>query len=407
MTTETPTGTATAGHGREADRRQSAPRVLISVDKFKGCLAGRAVANAICSGIMVAQPGASVALHPVSDGGDGFVAELGQHGFSLHSVSTCDALGRPVTSPIAVRDGVVALEMAAASGLDLIPEHERQPVVADTWGLGVLLEAARAFDPRKIIIGAGGSATTDGGAGALAAMGARIFEKSGAALVSFGPSSLIRAGRADFSTLAEWRDIDIEVASDVTNPLLGPAGAAAIFGPQKGATTADIELMERALTGWADVAEQATGLSRRHASGSGAAGGLAFGLDVALGARITNGLQEFAALTKLEAAIESADYVITGEGSFDDQTAAGKAPMGVLRIAQKYNKPCWIITGRTEVSDRRAAALGFAGQFSLMNLEPDQEESINKAAALLHQTGTRWAEHVKLRDVIFSSARLT
>lgn len=407
MTTETPTNTPPAGRERKADRRRSAPRVLISVDKFKGCLAGRAVASAICSGIMATEPAASVVLHPVSDGGDGFVAELGHHGFTLHSVSTSDALRRPVTASIAVHDGVVALEMATASGLDLIPEHERQPVVADTWGLGVLLEAARAFAPRKIIIGAGGSATTDGGAGALAAMGAKIFENSGAALTSFGPNSLIHACRADFSALTEWRDIHIEVASDVTNPLLGATGAAAIFGPQKGATSADIAFMERALAAWANVAEKATGRSRRHASGSGAAGGLAFGLDIALGARITNGLQEFAALTNLEAAVESADYVITGEGNFDDQTAAGKAPMGVLRIAQKYDKPCWIITGRTEVSDRRAKNLGFAGQLSLMHLEPDQETSISQATELLRQMGTHWAQLLKLRDCVFSSAHLT
>lgn len=363
------------------------PRILIAVDKFKGCLTGSDVAAHLRSGLARSLPNAQIRLHPVSDGGDGFTGELGPHGFTHHQVPVVDALGRPITATYAERDGTAVIEMALASGLQLIAASELDPMRAHTHGLGQLITAAANRRPRRIIIGAGGSATSDGGAGALAALGAVLRDGSGRELQDFGPDVLPSVASVDTTALRPMEHVAIEVATDVRNPLLGPQGAAAVFGPQKGASNADVRAIEHALSHWAGILECATGRVGRNRPGAGAAGGLGFGLNVGLGAVGVDGLETFAALTGLAEAVEWAEVVITGEGSLDNQTTAGKAPSGVLKHARTLGRPCWVVAGRSELSDAQVRDQGYAGQRTLMNHAPDERSSIAEAPRLLNRTG--------------------
>lgn len=377
-----------AGHeDRPAGNHRAAPRVLLAVDKFKGCLRGREVAAHLREGILAALPNARVRMHPVSDGGDGFADELTAHGFTQHRVAARDALGRPIVSSFAFGRGTAVVEMAQASGLQLIAPQERLPLQADTFGLGMVLQAASLLGPDRIVVGAGGSATNDGGAGVLAALGARLFREDGSELTTYGPAALTQVHRADLSGLSRWRGLDIQVATDVTNPLLGPSGAAAIFGPQKGAGPAQVQLIESALLNWADALEAPGTESGRDRPGAGAAGGLGFGLCAGLGAEVVDGLNTFAALSGLAEAVAWADVVITGEGSLDSQTTSGKAPSGVLRYATGARRPCWVVAGRSELTDEHVRALGYRGQRTLMDLAPDEQESLAQAPRWLRQVG--------------------
>ncbi|SEE23615.1 glycerate kinase [Ruania alba] len=368
-------------------------RILIAVDKFKGCLTGTQVAGYLGAGIRDVRPDTEVRVHPVSDGGDGFASELVPYGFAFHRVSTRDPLGRPVAAGFVMRGGCAVLEMALASGLELIHPAEREPLVAHTYGLGEVLRAAADQCPRRIIVGAGGSATSDGGAGALAALGAQVYDRDGNAMTDFGPSALMSVARVDLSGLQRWRGIELQIATDVTNPLLGGAGAAAIFGPQKGAGAADIACIERALSRWADVLEHAAGRAGRCRPGAGAAGGLGFGLHVGLGADIVDGLTVFSRLSRLEEAVGWSDVVITGEGSLDPQTTSGKAPSGVLRYARQLGRPCWVVAGRSELDATQVRDQGYAGHRTLMDLAPDEGSSITCAGRWLQAVGRDLASH--------------
>lgn len=367
------------------------PRILLAVDKFKGCLSGRDVAERLRSGLQRAAPNAEIRLHPVADGGEGFATELVRHGFAWRRVGVHDALGRPTAAGFATRGDTAVIEMAEAAGLAQIPLAKRRPLFASTTGLGELVVAAATLRPARILIGAGGSATSDGGAGVLAALGARLFTANGCVMTSFGPSALREVGSVDLSALAQWQGIAVEVATDVTSPLLGPAGAAAVFGPQKGANADEVLLIEAALTRWADVLEAATGAVGRGLPGAGAAGGLAFGLALGMGARLVDGLHSFAELTDLRGAISWADVVVTGEGSLDAQTMSGKAPYGVLRIAQAAGKPCWVVAGRSDISEGEARQLGYAGSRTVLEMAPSVRSSFQDAGRWLERIGERLA----------------
>lgn len=382
-----------------------APRVLIAVDKFKGCLRGSEVATHLRAGILETLPRAQVRLHPVSDGGDGFAGELTAHGFSQHRVRVVDALGRPIPATFAKRGSDVVIEMALASGLQLVEPRDRDPLRADTFGLGMLLRAASHLSPRRIIIGAGGSATSDGGAGALAALGAVLYDCDGMPLRSFGPLMLHRVRRVDLTSLQRWRSIDLEVATDVTNPLLGPQGAAAIFAPQKGASPSEVDAVEQALRHWADVLEHAAGEVGRDRPGAGAAGGLGFGLNLGLGAAGVDGLDTFAAITNLAEAVSWSQVVITGEGSLDAQTTSGKAPSGVLRHARHAGRPCWVVAGRSEIPEPHLRALGYAGLHTLLDRAPDQEASISRAPHWLREVGKELGRQMRA-EVTNNSSRV-
>lgn len=308
-------------------------RVVVAPDKFKGSLDAAGVAAALAAGLRDVIPDCICTLVPMADGGDGTVAAFVASGATALTVTVSGPLGAPVEATYA-RDGDTAIvEMAAASGLALLGD-DLDPRRATTRGTGELLCDALDAGARRIVLGIGGSATTDGGAGALAALGARFFDASGAELEPT-PAALARLERVDLTGLdPRAAHVDLAIACDVDNPLLGPQGAAAVYGPQKGASAADVAFLDAVLTRLADALTVATGRDLRTLPGAGAAGGLGWALAVACGARLERGITLVAQVRGLAAALRGADWCFTGEGCIDAQTLHGKVVDGVGALAR-------------------------------------------------------------------------
>ncbi len=319
---------------------------LIAPQEFKGSLTAAEAAHAIAAGVRDAAPAAEAVLAPMSDGGAGLVdALLAARGGERVTAAAHDPLMRPVAAVWALlRGGTAAVEMAAASGLVLLAAGERDPRVATTYGTGELIRAALERGCGEVIVGVGGSATVDGGAGALRALGARLLDATGEELAP-GGAALARLARIDLGgvdrRLASTR---LRVASDVTNRLCGPEGAAAVFGPQKGATAADVAALDAALGRFAEVVARDLGIDLLSLAGGGAAGGLAAGLRV-LGATVEPGFALVAAAVGLEALAARADLVLTGEGRLDAQTSYGKTAAGVAAMARAHGKRVLAVAG--------------------------------------------------------------
>lgn len=314
-------------------------RVLVAPDSFKGSFSAVEIAQAVAAGWQRARPDDRVDLAPLADGGEGTLdAIAAAGGWQWQSTQVADPLRRPVCARwLLSADGRTAiLEMAEASGLWRVAPEARDPVAATSLGTGQLIEAAAARGVERVILGIGGSATTDGGRGLVAAMGARGADEEG--------------GPVDLSSLsASLGGIRLEVASDVSNPLLGPQGAAAIYGPQKGATPQLVLALDVALARWADRLEPATGRRERDTPGAGAAGGVGFALLALQGRFASFALRPGVGLvmdaTGFEGKLAAADLVVTGEGRIDESTAFGKTALGVARRAQAAGVPCVALGG--------------------------------------------------------------
>ncbi len=321
-------------------------RVVVAPDKFKGSLDAAAVAAALAAGLRDVVPDARCDLIPMADGGDGTVDAFLASGASALTVCVHGPLGDPVDATYA-RDGATAIvEMAAASGLALLGGR-LDARRATTYGTGELLRDALDGGATRIVLGIGGSATTDGGAGALAALGARFLDEAGDALDPT-PEALARVARVDLSGLdARLRpsassgrpEVDLAIACDVDNPLLGPLGAAAVYGPQKGASSVDVAFLDRMLTRLADAMTAATGRDLRALPGAGAAGGLGWALASACGARLERGVALVAEVRGLADALRGAAWCFTGEGRIDEQTLRGKVVDGVAALARAASVP--------------------------------------------------------------------
>jgi glycerate kinase len=322
-------------------------RFVIAPQEFKGSLTAAAAADAIAAGVRDAVPGADLDLAPMSDGGPGLVdAMLAARGGARIETQAHDPLMRPVVAAWALLpDGTAVIEMAAASGLVLLSADERDPLVATTYGTGELMRAALVRGAARIIVGVGGSATVDAGAGAMQALGARLLDAAGAEL-PYGGAPLARIARIDLSGVdPRLASAQVRVASDVTNTLCGQQGAAAIFGPQKGASPDGVRVLDAALRRFAEVALRDTGVDLLGVRGGGAAGGLGAGLMLVARATIEPGFAIVAEAAGLDARVARADAVITGEGRLDAQTAFGKTADGVAKLARKHGKPVAMIAG--------------------------------------------------------------
>jgi len=364
-------------------------RVVVAPDKFKGSVTARQVADALATGLRRGRPDLDVVEIPVADGGDGTVAAALAAGFAPRHVLAEGPVGQSVDTTFAMRARTAVIELADVSGLRRLPAergaHAPAPLTASTYGAGQVIAAALDGGATTIVLGLGGSATTDGGAGMVQALGARLTDERG--------RELARGGAA----LSELAAIDVAgidkriararllVASDVDNPLLGPAGAAAVFGPQKGASPEDVALLERGLARWAALS--GTGRELSAAPGAGAAGGAGFGAMAYLGARLVRGADLVLDLIGFDAALTSAGLVITGEGSLDDQSLGGKAPVGVAREASQRGVPVIAVAGRVLLTPDELASAGFSAAYSLADLEPDPAVSIVNAEELLERTG--------------------
>lgn len=321
--------------------------IVVAPQEFKGSLTAVEAARSLAEGARRAVADATIDEAPVSDGGPGLVdALLAGIGGVRRMVRVHDPLMRPVDAPWALlSDGAAAIEMAAASGLVLLAEHERDPLLATTYGSGELVIAALDAGCRDIIVGVGGSATVDAGAGAMQALGARLLDATGRDL-AFGGAALAQLERVDLARIDQrLRDARIRVASDVRNPLCGAEGAAVVFGPQKGASPDGVRALEAALRRFAGVVRRDFGIDLNAIEGTGAAGGLGAGLIVAAGATIEPGFPIVARAMRLRERIERADLVITGEGRLDSQTAFGKSAAGVAGMARACGKPVVAVAG--------------------------------------------------------------
>ncbi|MGW2602554.1 glycerate kinase [Streptomyces klenkii] len=368
-------------------------RVLIAADKFKGSLTAVEVARHVAAGLRRGADAAGrpldVAALPVADGGDGTVDAAVAAGFARREVRVTGPVGVPVTAAYALRGGTAVVEMAEASGLRRLPGGVPAPLTATTYGTGELLRAALDAGARTLVLGIGGSATTDGGAGMLSALGARLLDASGAP-VRPGGAALAGLATADLTGLdPRLRAVELVLASDVDNPLTGPAGAAAVYGPQKGAGPDDVALLDAALARYAAVLD---GGALAPAAGAGAAGGLGYGALAGLGAVFRPGIEVMLDVLGFAGALAGTDLVITGEGSLDAQTLRGKAPVGVAGAARERGVPVVAVCGRLALSAEELPAAGIERAYALTDLEPDPARCMALAGPLLERVAERIAE---------------
>ncbi|WP_190197688.1 glycerate kinase [Streptomyces djakartensis] len=367
--------------------------MLVAADKFKGSLTAVEVAERVTAGLRRVVPGLEVEALPVADGGDGTVAAAVAAGFERREVRVAGPLGDEVTAAFALRDGTAVVEMAEASGLQRLPAGVLAPLTASTYGSGELLRAALDAGARTIVFGVGGSATTDGGAGMLSALGARFRDADGEP-VSPGGGGLAGLATADLSALdPRLTSIELVLASDVDNPLTGPKGAPAVYGPQKGASPDDVRTLDAALAHFAKVLEGVVGPKAAEyaaSPGAGAAGGIGYGA-LLLGARFRPGIEVMLDVLGFAPALDRADLVITGEGSLDDQTLHGKAPAGVAAAARAAGKDVVAVCGRLALPPETLSRAGFLRAYPLTEAEPDVSTCIAQAGPILERVAERIA----------------
>lgn len=321
---------------------------VLAPDSFKGSMSALEVCEAMEKGIKKVLPDAVCIIVPMADGGEGTVQSLVRAtDGDIYDCMVTGPLGSPVKAEYAIlgdRETAV-IEMASASGLHLVSEDARNPLITTTYGTGQLVKACLKHNIKKIIIGIGGSATNDGGAGFAQALGVKLLDKYGKEL-PFGGEALIHLETIDISNVEpELKNIEIEIASDVTNPLCGEFGASKVFGKQKGASQDMIEILDRSLSHYADIIEQQTGRSVKYLPGAGAGGGLGAGLSAFTNARMERGVELVIKYTKLKEKIKKADFVFTVEGCMDIQTLFGKTPFGVAQSAKSEGKYVIALTG--------------------------------------------------------------
>lgn len=330
-------------------------KIIIAPNSFKGSLTAVEVSEAIEQGIREIFPEAEVIKIPMADGGDGTVECLvNATGGEILKEKVIGPLGDKVLAHYGFLGDkkTAVIEMAVASGLTLVPESKRNPLITTTYGTGQLIKAALNQGCRKMIIGIGGSATNDGGAGMVQALGVKLLDQEGKE-VGFGGGELKKIVKIDISCMDNrLSDIKVLVASDVNNPLCGPQGASRIYGPQKGATPETIEELDESLAYFAELIKRDLNKDVKDIPGAGAAGGLGASLMAFLNAELRSGIEIIIEIVKLEQNIKDADLVITGEGKIDSQTIYGKAPIGVAKIAKKYNVPVVAVAAIVEEDSR-------------------------------------------------------
>jgi len=362
-------------------------KIVVAPDKFKGSLPATQVAAAIAAGLHAGRPGAEVVTIPVADGGEGTVDAAVAAGFERVPVTAAGPAGDPVRASYARRGEVAVVELAGVCGLARLPGGRPAPLTASSFGAGEVLRAALEAGARRIVLGVGGSASTDGGAGLLQALGVRVLDTCGEP-VRPGGAGLREVAALDLTGLHRaLYPAEIILAADVDNPLTGPDGAAEVYGPQKGASPAEVAALDAGLRRWAAVVAAAVGRDWSRTPGAGAAGGVGFAALAVLGATRRPGIELVLDLAGFETALDGADLVITGEGSLDAQSLAGKTPVGVARAAARRGIAVVAVAGRSTLREAELAAAGIAAVYPLTDLEPDLERCRAEADRLLRRTG--------------------
>lgn len=366
-------------------------KVVIAPDSFKDSLDAAGVARAIGAGLAEVWPDAERVECPMADGGEGTMDAIlaASHG-ELRRQVVRGPLGHSVEAGWGwlAESRTAIIEMAQASGLQRVPTDQRDACRSSTWGTGELIAAALAAGATRIVLAIGGSATNDGGSGMLRALGLRLLDADGQVLEE-GGLALGRLARIDASDLdPRLAEVQVEVAADVDNPLCGPNGASAIFGPQKGASPAQVQALDQALGHFADLCAQLLGDDVREFPGCGAAGGMGFAAKAFMGAQFRPGVEVVAELAGLDALVQGADLVITGEGRFDAQTLRGKTPMGVARVAKRHGVPVVVLAGTLGEGYQQLYAHGIDAAFALASGPMSLEQACAQAAQLLQARAT-------------------
>lgn len=368
-------------------------RVLLAPDKFKGTLTATQVAGYLAEGIRTAAPDAEIVTVPVADGGDGLLDAFQSAGYRRVQVEAAGPLGVVGHTAYVGQGPRAVVELAAVCGLAMLDQEEdtggQAPMTATSRGVGEVLAAALDAGCTHVVLGIGGSASTDGGVGMVQALGARVLDTDGH---DVGPGGL-GAGAATRLELAGLHPgltrATIEVACDVDNPLTGPTGAAAVYGPQKGADPEQVQLLDEVLSRWADVVAAAVDADQRDRPGAGAAGGVGFAAMALLGARLRPGVELVLDLMHFEDALAGAALVVTGEGSLDEQTLHGKAPAGVAAAARAAGVPVVAVAGRCLLDATALHGAGFEAVHTLLDEAREPEEAFRNPGPLLHRIGAR------------------
>jgi glycerate 2-kinase len=370
--------------------------VVIAPDKFKGTLTASEVAEALAKGVRAAIPHVSLALRPIGDGGEGTIdALLLAHGGRISAKRVSGPMGEPVQASLAhLADGSCALEMSSAAGLILVDPSRRDALASSTRGLGELIAAALDEGERRILVGLGGSASTDGGTGAAKAVGWRFLDAAGGELPP-GGGSLRYLARIDNSGVRpEVSAAAIVAACDVDNPLLGDSGAARVFAPQKSASPEEVEILEEGLATLATRIKEDLGMDVAGLAGSGAAGGTGAGLRAFFGAELGAGFEVVSEAANLRDEIDEADLVMTGEGSLDDQSLGGKAPIGVARMARGFEVPCYAVAGEVSADPGALKREGILGSASLIEAVGKERAFADPAGSIVVATKALLRKHV-------------
>ncbi|MBL7074219.1 glycerate kinase [candidate division KSB1 bacterium] len=361
-------------------------KIVVAPNAFKESLTALEAANFIEEGIKRVFPECEVVKVPMADGGDGTAAALvGATGGRILAEEVNGPLGEKVKADYGLLgDGETAVvEMAAASGLRLIPSKKRNPLITTTYGTGELIKACLGQGAKKVIVGIGGSATVDGGAGMAQALGARLLDRDGKQ-IPFGGGGLGQLDHIDVSGMDERiNQIECLVASDVDNPLTGPSGAAAVYGPQKGATQEEVVQLDRNLSHYADVIRRDLGINVKDVPGAGAAGGLGAGLLAFFGAQLKSGIEIVIQASGLKEKLQGADLIITGEGKIDSQTAHGKAVAGVAKLAKRERVPVVAVGGSLTEDARAVHPIGVDALFSTIPRPVSLDRAMERAGPFL------------------------
>jgi glycerate kinase len=365
-------------------------RIVIAPDKFKGSLSAPEVVAHLETGLRAVDGSLDIVSVPVADGGEGTLDAAIGSGFSRRTVRVAGPTGQPLDADFALRDDEAVIEMALASGLAVLPGGVKDGRGATSLGTGQLIRAALDAGARTIVLGVGGSANTDGGAGVIKGLGGRFLDASGAELPD-GGAALATLDRIDLSGL----DVRLErtrfiLASDVDNPLLGSQGAPAVFGPQKGLSPEDVTELDATLAHFVEILGREIGLQASTAAaapGAGAAGGVGYAALAVLNAERRRGVDVVLDFTGLAEKLDGAILVITGEGSLDEQSLGGKTPMGVADAARAAGVPVVAVCGRTTLTDAQISTSGIQAVYSLTSIEEDVEKCITQAGPLVEKLG--------------------
>jgi glycerate 2-kinase len=357
--------------------------IVLAPDKFKGSLTAEQAARAMAQGVGRADPAMIPIVCPVADGGEGTLDAVLAAGFDRVDAHASGPTGAPVRTGYARKDRRAVIEMADICGLQRLPAATPAPLTASSYGLGSVIAQALDDGCRDIVVTVGGSASTDGGAGMLMALGAEILDRHGHPIV-LGARGLADAAHLDLSRLHPGLGAaTVTLAADVDSPLCGPLGAAVVYGPQKGIRDDQVADVDGGLSRWADLVERAVGTDCRDAPGAGAAGGVGFAALAVLRARMRPGIEMILDLVDLDRKLLGAKMVITGEGSLDGQSLRGKAPVGVSRCAHRHGIPTFVIAGVSTLTGAQARTAGFGAVRTLNEVEPDLSRCTTHAAELL------------------------